>query len=1166
MGKALQAKSRTLATVMLIATLVLAQFAVPAARVLGMPVDGLVVFDDELGETFNNVSWSGVSLNETETVYEGSRSVRFEAREGQALYLYKDRIMHAGDYGSFSFWLRGSGGGGQSFTLVFSLGGQSVAEIASAELLPGGAPADEWRLVTVPLDAYGVSGWLDGIQLWGAGQQQPVYIDGMRFNAADGSGGQPGGGSGGEPGGGQGEQPDGEPGEGSGGEPGQEPGEEPGGEPGEESGPIVPIEPVDGFYVYDDALADTIVNYSWGNVSLEERAVKRTGLSAIRFTPEGGGALYLYSGHILTVNEYDKLKLWVHGGQSGGQAVKLALTAGGVVSFEQPLEYWLPHGVPAGEWALIELDLAELELPHRLFDGIRLTGELAGAQEPLYVDDIAVTSRRAAAAAVAELRLDQARLLLLQGERRQLQAETLLASGDTAVVTAAAEWSVDRPDLLSVEGGELRALGQGVAKVTAIYGQFAAEGFVHITDVLEQPVYTDALADGFLNYSWHEKDFANTEQVRSGSRSIKFEPDGWDGVWISGEMKRQVEDYYGFRFWLHGGNGGGGGSGNGGGGGGEGQQLMVHAYDGGQSLGAVHLNELLPGGGLPAGQWSEVTVSMADLQLEAGTFDGLIIQAATDRDQRAVYIDDIVLLKNANPMTLPEPELPLITVSVDQQSERKPISNLIYGINYDEGNPTSSLLPFPIERWGGNQTTRYNWELNTANRANDWFYINYPYENDNNGQLPHGSLSDRFIDRVHERGNDVLVTIPTIGWTPKDRTVSYGFSQQKYGEQLEGAWELSDAGNGVRPDGTLITGNDPHDTSKQVGAQFAVDWIKHMEQRTDGKTRMYALDNEPEIWHVTHRDVHPEPPTYDELWGKTVEYGTAIKAADPDALLFGPVSWGWCAYFYSSADMCADGPDRQAHGGTPFLEWYVQQVKQHERQTGVQLIDYLTVHYYSQEQAVPSVDESPQVAKRRFQALKSLYDKNFVDQSWIQEPIRLIPRMKEIINAHMPELKLAITEYNFGNGVGITAGLAQAEALAIFGREGVDLATRFGNFRADTPIEDAFKLYLDYDGNGSRIEGSSVQTNSSLFDAVGAYTIEGYDGKTYVLLFNKDTLSRTVNVDLGRPVGGAAELFRFDAGTRLTSAGEVEADAHGTVSLQLPKRSATLLVVNGGAN
>jgi len=1118
-------KSRSKAAVLLTAVVLFVQLAIPGPQTFGSEIAKLNVFDDRMGETFHNNSWAGVSLDETETVYEGNRSIRFEANEGQAVYLYKDRIMNAGEYDNFSFWLRGSGEGGQSFKLAFTLGGQALAELDSADLLPDGIPANEWVKVTVKLDDAGVQGWMDGIQVWGAGQQGPLFIDSLVFNGKAGGG---------------------EPGEEPGGNPGEQPGEEPGGEdPGNEE-PGDPIEPVEGFYLYDDKLADSVTNNSWGQVNLTEGSVKRTGSRSIRFTPNGDGALYLYSTQLLTVNDYNKLRLWVHGGSEGGQQVQLALTAGGVTAFERPLEHWLPEGVPAGEWALIEMDLAELGLEHRLFNGIRLTGLQPGKQAPLYLDDIAITSRQAAQAAVLELRIDQPRLVMLPGERRQIQAETFLQSGDTAIVTDDTQWTIDQPELLSVEGGELVALQPGIAKITATHKNFTTEGFVQITEVQAEPVYEESLASGFNNYSWHEKDFANAEQARSGSRSIKFEPDGWDGVWISGESKKFVEDYYGIRFWLHGGNAGG-------------QKLLFHFYNGNQSLGAIDLKELFPNGSLPASQWTEVTVSMADVGMDLGSFDGFILQAATENNQEAIFIDDIALLSNPNAGQLPEPELPLVTVTVDQTSERKPISNDIYGINYDEGNPTTSTLPFTVERWGGNQTTRYNWQLNAANRANDWFFINYPYDGPD-WEFSQGSLSDRFVDRVLGRGNQVLMTIPTIGWTPKDRTVSYGFSQKRYGSQQEGAWELRDAGNGVFKDGTLVTNNDPADTSVRVGTEFATDWVRHMADKSNDKVRLYALDNEPDLWHVTHRDVHPEAPTYDELWNKTVEYGTAIKQADPDAQLLGPVSWGWCGYFYSPADWCADGPDRQSHGGTPFLEWYLQQANRHEQETGVKLVDYLTIHYYSQEQGVPSENESPEISKRRFQALKALYDDQFVDQSWIREPIRLIPHMKEMIERNRPGLKLAITEYNFGNGFGVTAGLAQAEALAIFGREGVDLATRFGNFQADTPIEDAFMLYLDYDGQGSKIEGSSVRTDSSLFDAVGSYTIEGNDGKTYVLLFNKDTLSRDIQLELGTGFD-TAEVYAFDAVRRLAKTGDIAASESGVVSLKLPKRSATLLVV-----
>ncbi|WP_187434089.1 glycoside hydrolase family 44 protein [Paenibacillus methanolicus] len=1192
---------RVLTPLTLAAAMLLAPLAEMPAKTYGDAPQVLAVYDDALSADFADYGWADKDLAESGTVHGGGRSIRMEPDEGQALYFYKDRVMNADEYESLRFWVHGGQTGGQTFKLVLSLGGQGVAEIDSSRLLPEGAPADEWRQVAVKLADYGVRGIIDGIWIWGgSGDQEALYLDDIAFYAKGGT----------EP---SGEEPDPSPvaavlfdqpqlvlkagqlraaaltavhEDGT-----QKPVKEgaqwsstndavatvsdglvSAAAPGEavvrasyagfeaqlqvtvvEGTPAPPIEPVEGVYLFDDALGQGMTDYSWAEHSLSETDTVHTGEHSIRFAPDGDKALYFYSDRPLTTKEYEKLQLWVNGGAAGGQELRLEWKAGGQTVAAKQLSELLPEGIPAGEWAKVEIPLADLKLPDGLYDGLFIAGTGGGdAQPDVYLDDLALIAKASVQAKVAELRTDRPQLVMLPDEEQTLQAETFLSNGLTEIVTNAAEWTVDRPELLEVlPGGKLKALAPGIAKVTATYKTFAAETYVQVTEVEAEAVYGEELAEGFRNLSWHEKDFANREQAASGELSIKFEPDGWDGVWIAGDNKRSVEAYYGVRFAIHGGSQGG-------------QQLLVHVYDGNSGVGAIDLGHYLPEGGLESGEWTTVTVNMADLGLSYGQFDGVIFQAATEANQGAVYIDDIALLRNLHAGELPEPQLPAVSVGVDASADRKPINPEIYGINFDDMHPTESELPFPVQRWGGNQMTRYNWELDTSNRANDWYYINYPNDNANPEQLPSGSTSDRFIDGVRSKGGSVLLTVPTIGWTPKDRTVSYGFSQQKYGAQQSGAQELPDAGNGVRPDGSLVTGNDPTDTSKQIGPEFVTRWMDHIASRTgeDG-VNYYALDNEPEIWYVTHRDVHPEPPTYDELWNKTLEYGTAIKDKDPDAKLFGPVSWGWCAYFYSSADNCADGPDRQSHGGTPFLAWYLQQAARHEAQTGTRLVDYLDVHYYSQEDVVGSGEESPNAAKRRFQALKSLYDPNFIDNSWIQEPVRLIPRMKEIIAENLPGTKLAITEYNFGNGDGISAGLAQAEALAIFGREGVDLATRFGTLPAGTPLEDAFKLYLNYDGQGSRIEGTSVKAASSLHDAVGSYAIEGDDGKLYLLLFNKDTVSREVNASAGADRGGAsAELYRFDAKSSLGAIGPAPIGAAGELSVKLPARSATLIVVD----
>lgn len=1185
--------SRSLVAVMLTAATLLTQWTVSPPRANGEAAQNLVVYNDSLSSDFVNVSWADVNLSVTDTVYSGSHAIRLDPDHDKALYFYKDRIMNADDYSRFRFKIHGGAAGGQNIKLVLSLSGQGVAERMVGDLLPGGIPAGKWATVDVRLADLGVRGLLDGIQLWGEGDQAPVYLDDIEFIA---------GGDGPIP-----EQPQEQPivgvtlgdmgvklkegdrrpvqltarlADGSVREVKEQTvwsstyesvatvsnglilglkegtttirAEHKGFEallPVEvvKRAPTAPIEPVDGIYVFNDALHEQFTNYSWARkYSLEEADTVRTGGKSIRFEPNGDDGLYLKSDWAVTTKQYEKLQLWLNGGAAGKQKAKLVFMASGQPLKEIAFDDLLPNGIPAGQWTKLELMLADLNLPNGLFDGLLLAGTSGGDQSALYLDDIALVRKYVAPPAVLEVRMSLPRLLMTAGETRKLDAESFLDTGVSNIVTKDAVWRSDKPDVVTVDNGTIKAVGSGIAKITAEYKSFTGTAYVQVAEVEAEKVYDDALVSGFRNQSWHDKDLANTEQAHSGTRSVKFEPDGWDGVWFASDKKRSIADYYGIELWVHGGTEGG-------------QKLMLHAYDGGTSLGAVNLDDYAPNGSIPAGQWTHIKVNFADMGLTNESFDGLIVQAATESDQPAVYIDDISFIRNLNPRDIPEPVLPTVKVDIDRTAERKPINLEIYGINFNDMHKNDSKLAFPVQRWGGNNTTRYNWELDVANRASDWYFINYPYE-DENGQRLETSMSDQFMDDVHAQNGKVLLTVPTIGWTPKSREITYGFSQQKYGKQESGARERPDAGNGVFPDGSLVTGNDPEDTSKRIGPDFVTRWMDHIAARTGDRVNYYALDNEPEIWHVTHRDVHPNPPTYDEIWGFTEQYGSAIKSKDKDSKIFGPTSWGWCAYFHSSADQCTDGPDRQAHEGKPFLEWYLQKVRQHEQKTGVRLVDYLDVHFYPQEHVVTSAEEGPQAAKRRFQSLKSLYDPNFIDESWIQEPIRLIPRMKEMIAKELPGTKLAITEYNFGNGEGITAGMAQAEALAIFGREGVDLAIRFGAMKAGNSVEDAFKLYLNYDGKGSKLEGDSVKTTSTNASAVGAYTIVSPEGKTYVLLFNKDTVTRTANVDGDFAGNVKADLYRFSAGKNLSPSGSVTT-ADGNVTLQLPARSATLVVI-----
>lgn len=539
-----------------------------------------------------------------------------------------------------------------------------------------------------------------------------------------------------------------------------------------------------------------------------------------------------------------------------------------------------------------------------------------------------------------------------------------------------------------------------------------------------------------------------------------------------------------------------------------------------------------------------------------------------------------------------------ITVDVDFSADRRPINPQIYGANFAADSQLSNP-GFTVQRQGGNATTRYNWQVDVHNTADDYFYQNIPDGDGSN--LPDNSTVNQLLATALSSGAEPILTVGTIGWTPDAvRVKKSGYSVAAYGVQTLNEctfynpnpppWCTADSGNGECDSsqnttgfcvGDRIVGNDPNDASFATGASYAAGWVSHLVDRhgaaNNGGVRYYALDNEPMLWNSTHRDVHPQPATYDEIWQKAVDYGTAIKGVDPDAQIFGPVTWGYCDLFGSAADNCADGPDRQAHGGVAFVQWYLRQVCQYQANNGLRLVDYLDLHYYPQGTGVVDFNgnlafsESPEVAARRLRSLKELYDDSWVSESWIgdlgdfdsnhYDKPQLLRRARAWIDAECPGTKLALTEYNWGADQGVTGALAQAEALAIFGREGVDLATRWVAPAPGSLVERAFSLFLNYDSAGSRVEGDSTRAISADVDVLGAYAVDLPGQRSMLLLFNKATVANTAEINLDGARNGPWRLYSYSESSDVA---QIDSGAINGSSLSLSNlaaRSAFLLVL-----
>jgi hypothetical protein len=527
-----------------------------------------------------------------------------------------------------------------------------------------------------------------------------------------------------------------------------------------------------------------------------------------------------------------------------------------------------------------------------------------------------------------------------------------------------------------------------------------------------------------------------------------------------------------------------------------------------------------------------------------------------------------------------------VAVSVDLNTNVHPFSPLIFGVAF--GNATrNQQMGYTVDRWGGNSTTRYNWQTDVSNHASDYYF-----ENISNctapscvGTPPAGNSADAFIAAAFAAGAQPLMTITTIGWTPRtDSPINHpyfaGFSVTKYGAQQSVDPYDTDAGNGVHSNNTPITGNDPLDTSMVSTPGFEAQWIAHLQStfNSNGGVKFYALDNEVMLWNSTHRDLHPNPAMYDEIWGKTVDYAGAIKQQDAAALVTGPVTWGYCDLFGSAADNCVDGSDRQApaHGGLPFVAWYLQQVCANPMAGGKHLIDYLDLHYYPPDPngsptSIHSNADDATTRARRLKSLKELYDPNWISNSWIADlgdsdsnhydKPNLIPRVHAWIDQYCPGTKLAITEYAWDKDATVSGAVAQAELLAIFAREGVDLATRWEAPAAGSMAEQGFQIFLNYDGAGARVQGDSVGATSADVDQIGAYAFRQYGQRNMVLLTNKSTGSQGVALAFNASQSGVWTLYGFDGTHALHQITNGNISGTALTLSSLPAMSANLLVL-----
>ena len=459
----------------------------------------------------------------------------------------------------------------------------------------------------------------------------------------------------------------------------------------------------------------------------------------------------------------------------------------------------------------------------------------------------------------------------------------------------------------------------------------------------------------------------------------------------------------------------------------------------------------------------------------------------------------------------------------------QPISPLIYGVGGAGGSPWATGTT--ARRWGGNPTTRYNWQTNAWNLTKDWFFKNV--------SVPNGGY-EGFLDENRQHGVKTAMTVPTLGWVAKDAE-SWGFPAAVFGQQHAMAPDNPAAGNGVGPDGKELRPGSATQTSVRSTPESVADWVQRIhggDVKGSRRVDTYILDNEPMLWNSTHRDVHPDPATYDELLEKTIAYATAIRHADPEARIAGPAEWGWLAYQYSAKDVAVGvqlRPDRRIHGDQALIPWYLQSLRQYEIRNHIKLLDIVDVHFYPMAQGLgigTSGGTDSAAASLRIRSTRSLWDPTYVDESWINERMRVIPLLKEWIAQNHPGLGVSIGEWNFGAESHMSGGLATAEALGRFGTEGLTSAYYWTAPAEQSPSFWAFRAFRNFDGVGGRFLDWSVAAkgDAALSSMFGSRNADGTRVVAVLLNFAPfSTLSAQVGLQGCGPVS-AARAFTYTGG------------------------------------
>ena len=388
-------------------------------------------------------------------------------------------------------------------------------------------------------------------------------------------------------------------------------------------------------------------------------------------------------------------------------------------------------------------------------------------------------------------------------------------------------------------------------------------------------------------------------------------------------------------------------------------------------------------------------------------------------------------------------------------------------------------------RLGGDRLTGYNWENNASNAGVDYLnesddYLAQVFNIPSDSASIPGVVTEVFHNQAQQLGAYTLATLQMAGFAARDKSGPVDSTQIAPSSR----WAYVKP---VKGSALSLTPNTNDDT---VFMDEYVNFLVNKNGKANSATGIqgYDLDNEPDLWNTSHPLLHPLQTTCQELIQRSVALARSVKNVDPSADIFGPVSYGFSGYYSLQS-----APDWNTVSAgklyTWFLDYYLDQMKKASDTTGKRLLDVLDLHWYSAAVGSNANGVSDPAATStadnlaRVQAPRSLWDKSYVENSWIGEYYKaylpLIPKLMQSINKYYPGTKLSFSEYNYGGENDISGAIAVDDILGIFAKYGVYFATIWPRNSPSQYISAAYEMYRNYDGANSTFGNSYVPSQTS---------------------------------------------------------------------------------------